>query len=188
MTKYKVNKIFYSLQGEGKRTGTPQVFLRFSGCNLKCSFCDTEHESHTLMTTNEILEKCLEVSNGCKNISFCGGEPTLQLTDELIKTFKGWYKSIETNGLKPVVNGIDYVVCSPKTKKIEPDNIDELRFVIVNGQKLPKINKKAKKYFLSPCFDGEKLNIDNLNYCIKIVKENPSFNLSIQSHKLINIE
>ena len=46
---YRVNEIFYSLQGEGVYTGTPAVFLRFSGCNLKCGFCDTAHETFTEM-------------------------------------------------------------------------------------------------------------------------------------------
>lgn len=51
----KINEIFYSLQGEGYHTGTPAVFIRFSGCNLKCSFCDTQHEAGTLMTDDEII-------------------------------------------------------------------------------------------------------------------------------------
>ena len=52
----KINQIFYSLQGEGFYTGRAAVFIRFSGCNLKCSFCDTEHEEGTLMSDEEILE------------------------------------------------------------------------------------------------------------------------------------
>ena len=51
----KINEIFYSLQGEGYHTGTPAVFIRFSGCNLKCSFCDTRHEEGVLMSDDEIL-------------------------------------------------------------------------------------------------------------------------------------
>lgn len=188
MNIYKINKIFYSLQGEGERTGTPQIFIRFSGCNLKCSFCDTNHESYKEMTANEILKECKKISKGCRNISFCGGEPTLQLTREIIYIFRKWYKSIETNGTNHVIDGVDYIVCSPKTKKIKADNIDELRFVITKGQKLPQINKKAKNYFLSPCNDGEKINIPNLKYCIKLVKDNPAFKLSLQTHKLIGVE
>ena len=51
----KINEIFYSLQGEGFHTGTPAVFVRFSGCNLKCPFCDTHHEDGVMMTDEEIL-------------------------------------------------------------------------------------------------------------------------------------
>ena len=51
----KINEIFYSLQGEGYHTGTPAVFIRFSGCNLKCSFCDTRHEEGVLMSDDEII-------------------------------------------------------------------------------------------------------------------------------------
>ena len=53
----KVNEIFYSIQGEGYHTGTPAVFVRFSGCNLKCPFCDTQHEDGILMSDEEILSE-----------------------------------------------------------------------------------------------------------------------------------
>lgn len=51
----RVNEIFYTLQGEGAHTGTAAVFLRFAGCNLTCSFCDTQHETYTLMSEEEIV-------------------------------------------------------------------------------------------------------------------------------------
>ena len=56
MQQYKINEIFYSLQGEGFHTGVPSVFVRFSGCNLACSFCDTAHASGTMMTAQEIAD------------------------------------------------------------------------------------------------------------------------------------
>ena len=56
-TKLKVNEIFCSLQGEGYWTGTPSVFLRFSGCNLKCDFCDTEHYNYELLSVQEIVSE-----------------------------------------------------------------------------------------------------------------------------------
>ena len=53
---YIVNEIFYSLQGEGYYTGTPEVFLRFAGCNRQCPFCDTDHSHGTAMTAAEIAD------------------------------------------------------------------------------------------------------------------------------------
>lgn len=185
---YRINKIFFSIQGEGKRVGTPQVFVRFSGCNMKCPFCDTDHEPFDEMTAEQIVQTCLSIAGNCRSVSFCGGEPTLQLDEELIKAFDGWYKSIETNGTHKVPQGIDYIVCSPKTSRIEPDNIDELRFVIKAGDPLPTPCKTAKRMCLSPCFDGDRLVKENLYHCIRLVQENPSWLLSLQWHKFIGIE
>lgn len=188
---YKVNKIFYSIQGEGARVGTPQVFVRFSGCNLHCSFCDTDHaSSYKEMTAAEIVAECRAIGNHCASVSLCGGEPTLQADAYLIAEFKryGFFISIETNGLLPVPAGVDYIVCSPKTPKIAPDNIAELRYVVRAGDKIPVPHKHAKHLFLSPCFDGEQPNIDNIKHCIQLVQQYPEWRLGMQWHKFIGIE
>ena len=78
----RVNEIFHSLQGEGFNTGTPAVFIRFSGCNLQCTFCDTQHQDGKEMTEGDIIE---EVSRYKANlVVVTGGEPALQLTESLV--------------------------------------------------------------------------------------------------------
>ncbi|MDE5658069.1 MAG: 7-carboxy-7-deazaguanine synthase QueE, partial [Muribaculaceae bacterium] len=94
----KINEIFYSLQGEGHWTGTPAVFIRFSGCNLHCDFCDTEHNSGQELSVDEIISEASKYPT--LHIIFTGGEPTLQLTRSLVDRLHqlGKYLHIETNG------------------------------------------------------------------------------------------
>ena len=74
----KINEIFYSLQGEGKWTGLPNVFIRTSGCNLRCSFCDTKYAYYDgkEMSIKEILNQIVKYN--CQYICLTGGEPLLQ--------------------------------------------------------------------------------------------------------------
>lgn len=103
MIKYKVIEIFYSIDGEGRRAGELTTFIRMSGCNCKCSWCDTSWSQDCNggkeMTSDEILA---EVSKyNCKNITLTGGEPLLQANiDELINRLyaDGYDVNIETNG------------------------------------------------------------------------------------------
>ena len=188
-----VNEIFYSLQGEGGRTGKPSISIRLSKCNLRCSFCDTEFDTGEEMTLEEILNEINQY--GCKWIIWTGGEPTLQLTEEVVTFFKEnqYLQAIETNGTRKVPEGIDYITCSPKQnfEKIKTliPHTQELRFPIQKGDPLPDISvlPSAENYFLSPIFDADKLNKDNMDYCVQMVKENPQWSLSVQLHKLIQI-
>ena len=110
----KINEIFYSLQGEGFHTGTPAVFIRFSGCNLKCPFCDTHHEEGTLMSDEEILAEVRKYP--ARTVILTGGEPSLWIDEELINLLHqaGKFICIETNGTHPLPDGIDWITCSPK--------------------------------------------------------------------------
>lgn len=107
MITIKINDIFYSIQGEGVRVGTPTIFVRFSGCNLCCEWCDTRHHKPSIeMTIPEIIARVKKLSSGgCKEVCITGGEPSLQ-TNELelliIHLDDAGYKiSIETNGTIP---------------------------------------------------------------------------------------
>lgn len=93
----KVNEIFYSLQGEGFYSGTAAIFVRFSGCNLHCEFCDTDHQNGTLLSKEEILGKISKFES--KHLIFTGGEPTLSVDYDFVQFFKdaGYYIQIETN-------------------------------------------------------------------------------------------
>lgn len=190
-----VNEIFYSLQGEGIRQGTPNVFVRFSGCNLTCSVdneagfdCDTEFTSGVKYTVEQLLEKINKLGNGCKNVILTGGEPSLQVNAELIKALKhdGWYIAIETNGTKELPDGLDWITVSPKSAEhtLKQLTANEVKYVRFTGTGIPKTKVKADFYLISPAFNAD-LSLDrkHLVHCIKLVKENPDWRLSVQQHK-----
>ena len=104
----KINEIFYSLQGEGYHTGTPAVFIRFSGCNLKCDFCDTRHEEGEMMTDEDIVNEIGKYP--AVMVILTGGEPSLWIDDAFIDLLHraGKYVCIETNGTKPLPVAIDW--------------------------------------------------------------------------------
>ena len=110
----KINEIFYSLQGEGYHTGTPAVFVRFSGCNLHCDFCDTRHENGEWMSDEAILASIQRFPASC--VILTGGEPSLWIDESLIIRLHqaGKRVCIETNGTHPLPAGIDWITCSPK--------------------------------------------------------------------------
>ncbi len=188
MKKYKLVEIFYSVQGEGIRVGIPNIFIRFSHCNLSCDFCDTPYNDVNLeLNKDEILEFIKEYP--CKNIILTGGEPTLQIDDELIKAFKdnGYYLAIESNGIKKTHSGIDFICISPKSKRFEQDYGDEIKYVLKKGDKLPEKIGNFKNYLLSPQMNYDSPDMENINYCVEIIKNNPEWRLSIQNHKFMNI-
>lgn len=188
-----VNEIFYSLQGEGGRTGQASIFIRLAKCNLACSFCDTDFERGVRMSLEEVYQQIADWA--CRWIVWTGGEPTLQLTDAVVAFFKerGYLQAIETNGTRRVPTGIDYITCSPKqhfekVKELIPE-VDELRFPIQKGDPLPdtSILPKADRYLLSPLFNDQQMIPENVAYCISLIKHHPEWALSLQTHKLIGI-
>lgn len=183
MKTYRVNEIFYTLQGEGFYTGTPAVFLRFSGCNRACPFCDTDFSRGEEMTASEIAEAVAQYP--ARHLVATGGEPLLQLDSDLLRELKlrGFYVQIETNGTCPVPPEVDWVTCSPKDAPWAVDRIDELK-VVYQGQDVEELASllPAPRLFLQPCSG---LNIPET---IAYIMEHPRWRLSIQAHKFLNIQ
>lgn len=192
----KLVEIFYSIQGEGANFGIPSIFVRLAGCNKDCWYCDTNWSEGYDMTPEEVLEEVKKYP--AKRIIWTGGEPTLQLDDDILALFDGYYSCIETNGTNRVPSRIDYIACSPKvsaeTLNRNFEFVNEFRFPIGLGDELPDITTlpKADSYFISPLFLGEekkRFDLDEacVNYCVELVKSNPQWRLSIQVHKILNV-
>jgi organic radical activating enzyme len=192
-----INEIFYSLQGEGIRAGSPNFFLRFSGCNQTCSLeshgfdCDTEFVSGQSMDLDEIVSELRTLSQKCEWIILTGGEPALQLDEELIDGLhrEDYKLAIETNGSLELPPGLDWITVSPKVAEhaIRQRTADEVKYVRNYGQGIPKTVVKAKHHLISPAFNGHSLDQRTLGWCIKLVKENPPWQLSLQQHKIWNV-
>ena len=119
---YDLVEIFESLQGEGRNTGRPCVFLRFAGCNLKCPWCDTDVAKRFSASLDEILAELAQYR--AKSVILTGGEPTIQKAmPELVAALKakGYWIGVETNGTKDAdwLRFVDYVACSPKAEFAE---------------------------------------------------------------------
>jgi 7-carboxy-7-deazaguanine synthase len=189
-----VNEIFYSIQGEGHRTGRPAVFIRFSGCNLRCPFCDTDHEAHRLMTDREIVEAAAAFP--ARYAVLTGGEPALYVDEALIDSLHaaGFTVAIETNGTRPLPAGIDWVTLSPKGDfcagaDVVLQRADELK-VVYTGQSLDAYAQfPARYYYVQPCDEGDaQRNAANARRCVDYCLAHPQWQLSLQIHKLIGVK
>lgn len=196
----KVNEIFHSLQGEGRYTGTPAVFVRFAGCNLNCWFCDTEFQSFTEMSEDEIVAEAIQYPS--RHIVITGGEPTLQLTASLTHKLHqaGFYIMLETNGTHPLADGcqIDWITCSPKLQGPSPSaihplriqRIDELKVVYEGDQQdMSQYDDiHASEYRLQPCSTGDRQKDTFItNQTIDYILAHPMWSLSLQTHKVLGV-
>ena len=193
MERYFVNEIFYSLQGEGVRAGTPNLFLRLSRCNLACRVethgfdCDTEFESGRWLTPGEIVDELRQLSASCGWVILTGGEPALQVDAELIAALHeaGYMLAVETNGSIALPSGIDWITVSPKVAEhaVRQRTAHEVKYVRGHGQGIPRTAVEAEHYLISPAFDGAEVDPRTLDWCIRLCKDNPPWRLSVQQHK-----
>lgn len=192
----RVNEIFYSIQGEGHFAGVPAVFVRLSGCNLACSFCDTDFQSFTEMTEEEIVQAVETLGGKATHVVLTGGEPSLQVTptlcDKLHKA--GKFIQMETNGTHEVTEGIDFVTCSPKFEfckhaELKVKRIDELKVVYTLESNMARYEKIEARYrSLQPCDTGDvvknkQITMATVEYC----KAHPEWRVSLQTHKILDV-
>ena len=201
----KINEIFYSIQGEGKWAGQPNIFIRTTGCNLRCEFCDTKYaykngKKISIKEITEIIKKY-----PCKNVCITGGEPLeqteiIKLINSLIK--KDYKICLETNGSKNIKEfankkslliSLDMKCPSSKMhEKMKFENIkllrnkDQLKFIIKNKKDYNYAKKIIEKYkpkcqvFFQPVWGT---NIKNLAKWI--LHDQSNVRLSLQIHKII---
>ncbi|NOZ75916.1 MAG: 7-carboxy-7-deazaguanine synthase [FCB group bacterium] len=206
--RYAVKEVYYTLQGEGKNTGRPAVFVRFSGCNLWtgreadrdtaiCPFCDTDFLGTDGPGGDEysregLVRAILAAWPGEAPlfVVFTGGEPTLQLDAGLVDALHahGAELAVETNGTRPLPPGLDWITVSPKAGT---------DLVITEGQECKLVFPQpgmdpadflglSFDHFLLQPLDSPDLEANTrqaVDYCLK----NPRWTLSLQTHKLLNL-
>lgn len=206
---YRIKEIYFTQQGEGSNTGRDFVFVRFSGCNLWsgkeknrksaiCQFCDTDFYGTDginggVYSAKQLIEKIksLWVSRD-DNIAvvLTGGEPLLQVNDELVAALKQEqiYIAVETNGTLDAPDHIDWICMSPKANtEIKLKKGNEIK--VIFPQESLDLEKFSlfdfSEFYLQP-MDSNKYQ-ENLNATITYCQKNPKWKLSLQTHKILGI-
>ena len=208
--RYAIKEMFYTLQGEGFHAGRAAVFCRFSGCNLwsgleksrdtaACRFCDTDfvgvdgtHGGR--YEVNEVVDTILAVwkGTGTPMVVFTGGEPLLQLDEALIEacTQRGIYAAVETNGTKPIPQGLDWVCVSPKPRStLVVTRASELKLVYPQPEE--EMHPRNFDHFevthryLQPLYDDDVL--EHRAAAVQFCLQNPEWRLSIQMQKILGV-
>ncbi|WP_428898076.1 7-carboxy-7-deazaguanine synthase QueE [Parelusimicrobium proximum] len=192
---YKLSEIFYSLQGEGAYAGSAAIFVRLSGCSMKCPFCDTTYAdtSSMSMTADEIIKEISKYEG--KIVVLTGGEPCEQDVVPLSKALSESGRSVhmETNGSIDIDRSfLDHLTVSPKKYVDEKmlKKADALKILVEQDTDLEDLKRyfnyktSENRIFLQPVSNIK----ENIDLCVKLVKKYPQLRLSVQLHKLINIQ
>ena len=208
---YKIKEIYYTLQGEGAHTGRPAVFCRFTGCNLWsgreqdrakaiCQFCDTDFwgtdgvnggkYASAQAVVEAVAAQWPNMDEGIPYVVCTGGEPLLQLDQALVDAFHqiGFEVAIETNGTQVPPEGIDWICVSPKAgADLILTKGQELKLVFPQPSAMPEQFESLDfdNFYLQP-MDGPK-GVENTKLTVEYCLANPKWQMSLQSHKLLNI-
>jgi 7-carboxy-7-deazaguanine synthase (Cx14CxxC type) len=207
---YTVYELYYTLQGEGVRTGSAAVFCRFSGCNLwsgrelhraqaVCRFCDTAFvgvsatggKFSTAAALADAVACCWATHAEDERWVVCtGGEPLLQLDPPLIEALhqRGFKVAVETNGTCAAPPGLDWLCVSPKADAPLVQRCgDELKLVYPQARLAPpSLEHLAFQHFLLQPLDDAAL-ADNTALAVAYCLAHPHWRLSLQTHKLLGI-
>ncbi len=192
-----VMESFYTIQGEGKYSGTAAYFIRLGGCDIGCHWCDVKESwdkfAHPLLSTEEIIN---QIPHEVNLVVITGGEPCMYDLNELTSTLKskGILINLETSGAYEIKGGFDWICLSPKKKK-QPiksalRKANELKVIIYNnddflfGEEYASlVNKNCEKYLQVEWSKREKLQDKIIQY----VMHNPKWKISTQIHKYLEI-
>ena len=196
---YNLVEIFRSMQGEGRNTGRPCVFVRFAGCNLSCPWCDTDVTPRFELSLDDLLAEVK--SFRVPNVILTGGEPTIQPDmPALVAALKssGLWIAVETNGLRSPdwLTQVDYVACSPKADfadRYRSDDAlrrcDEVRVVasgdvdeIVAFARETRRRIAATDYYVSPCERDGQIDFATAK---AVLTKLGDWSLSVQLHKIL---
>ena len=189
---------FYTIQGEGFFQGSAAYFIRLGGCDVGCVWCDVKESwdasAHPIVSVDQIVDKAK--ASGSQIAVITGGEPVMYDLSELTKSLQqaGLRTHIETSGVYPLTGSWDWVCFSPKKFKSPHFSIlekaNELKIIIYNksdfnwAEDFANQVRKDCKLFLQPEWSREK---EMLPQIIDYVKRNPSWEVSLQIHKYMNI-
>ena len=187
----KINEIFYSIAGEGIQVGRPMTFVRLSGCNLRCHFCDTDFDAFGELTMAEIVKEVQH--HPAEWVCITGGEALRQDIVPLCRALKdaGYHLHIETNGtVTPdprLFDLIEHWTVSPKKPEIAPgfERITELKYVV--GEAFEENNvddNRSDHVYLQPESSKPEFNDKTL----EILQRHPRWRLSYRLHKILGLQ
>lgn len=197
----KVNEIFYSIDGEGERSGYPAIFIRLTGCNLRCSYCDTTYafDEGENMSIDAIISE-IKLFN-CKRITLTGGEPLMQ--ENAVKLLKKLKKEkydviVETNGAVDITEAQKYAkICmdwkTPSSKmrgRMDFNNLYRLRKkdvlkIVMNNNDIEYVqNLIDNPYIKAPIYVSPIFGEIELPILAEFAKEN-DVRMQLQIHKYI---
>jgi 7-carboxy-7-deazaguanine synthase len=198
LKKLPIMETFYSIQGEGANTGQAAYFIRLAGCDVGCVWCDVKDSwdvsKHPLVSVKKIVDDALKYPS--RNVVITGGEPLQHDLDDLcelllMNEFEIW---LETSGAYPLRGAFDWICFSPKKFKVPLEEIytyaNELKVVIFNKSDFKWAEEQAAlvdencALYLQPEWDKRS---EIMPLIVDYVKNNPEWNISLQTHKYLNV-